>query len=134
MGRQPKRVRVMVVDDSAIVRQQICKLLLTQTDIEVCEECGNGAEAVEKTRCYRPDLVLMDVSMPTMNGIEAAKVIHAENPGIQIVVLSQHDSSGFLKEAFGAGVSGYILKSNAVADLIPEIRRQQRQRTAAEND
>ena len=119
-------LRVLVVDDNESVRRTICQLLQTQVDIEIACEAVNGADAVAKAREHLPDVVLLDVTMPTMNGLEATHILKQEFPSMPIVILSQHDSRGFQWAALAAGVSGYVVKSNAARDLIPELRKIQR--------
>ncbi|HEY3972107.1 MAG TPA: response regulator transcription factor [Candidatus Sulfotelmatobacter sp.] len=118
-----RALRVLVVDDNENVRRTICQLLRSQADIEVVCEAVDGADAVCKVREHLPDVVLLDVTMPTMDGLEAARILKREFPAIAIVVVSQHDSRGFQWAALAAGVSGYVVKSNAGRDLIPELRR-----------
>ena len=101
------RLRVLVVDDNESVRRTICQLLQTQVDIEIACEAVNGADAVAKAREHLPDVVLLDVTMPTMNGLEATHILKQEFPSMPIVILSQHDSRGFQWAALAAGVSGY---------------------------
>ena len=117
---------MLVVDDNESVRRTICQLLQTQVDIEIACEAVNGADAVAKAREHLPDVVLLDVTMPTMNGLEATHILKQEFPLMPIVILSQHDSRGFQWAALAAGVSGYVVKSNAARDLIPELRKIQR--------
>jgi DNA-binding NarL/FixJ family response regulator len=116
-------LRVLVVDDNENVRRAICELLRPQADIEVICEAVDGADAICKAREHLPDVVLLDLTMPTMDGLEAARVLKQEFPSIQIVIVSQHDSRGFQWAALAAGVNGYVVKSNAGRDLIPELRR-----------
>jgi DNA-binding NarL/FixJ family response regulator len=124
-------LRVLVVDDNESVRRSICKLLHSLADVQVIDEAVDGEEAVHKTRQLLPDVLLLDITMPTMNGLEAAHILKKEFPSIHIVVISQHDSRGFQWAALAAGVSGYVVKSNAARDLVPELRRIQRLRTSA---
>ena len=112
-------LRVLVVDDSEIVRRGICQILQSQVDIEVVCEAADGADAVRKVREHRPHVVLMDITMPVMNGFEAARRIKHEFPSTLILVVSQFDSAPFAREAIAAGASTYIVKSNASAELIP---------------
>jgi DNA-binding NarL/FixJ family response regulator len=126
-----RTLRVLVVDDNESVRRTIHQLLQSQTDIEIACEAVNGADAVAKAREHLPDVVLLDVTMPTMNGLEATHIIKQEFPSMPIVILSQHDSRGFQWAALAAGVSGYVVKSNAARDLIPELRKIQRARQSA---
>jgi two-component system, NarL family, response regulator NreC len=116
-------LRVLMVDDNESIRRSMCQLLQSQADIEVICEAVDGDEAIKKTREHRPDVVLMDVTMPKMNGLEAAEVLKQEFPSIPIIIVSQHESRGFKWAAIAAGVSGYVLKSDAARDLIPELRK-----------
>ena len=119
-------LRVLVVDDNETVRRTRCELLRSQADIEVTCEAADGADAVAKAREHSPDVILLDVTMPTMNGLEAARILKQEFPSMHIVIVSQHDSRGFQWAALAAGVSGYVVKSNVARDLIPELRKIQR--------
>jgi DNA-binding NarL/FixJ family response regulator len=116
-------LRVLVVDDSKLVRRAICQILQSQVDIEVVCEAADGADAVRKVREHRPHVVLMDITMPVMNGFEAARRIKHEFPSTLILVVSQFDSAPFAREAIAAGASAYIVKSNASAELIPTLRK-----------
>ena len=124
-------LRVLVVDDNESVRRSICQILRLQADIEVVCEAADGADAIRKIREYDPDVVLLDITMPTMNGLEVAETIKTEFPSVQVLVVSQHDSRGFQWAALAAGVSGYVNKSNVGRDLIPELRRIQGLRRSA---
>jgi DNA-binding NarL/FixJ family response regulator len=119
------------VDDNESVRRGICQVLQSQADIEVICEAVDGVDAVAKAREHLPDVVLLDITMPNMNGLEVAQVLKQEIPSIQIIIVSQHDSRGFKWAALAAGVSGYVVKSNAARDLIPELRRIQATRLSA---
>jgi len=127
----PHTLRVLVVDDNESVRRSICQLLESQADIEVACEAVDGADAVIKAREHLPDVVLLDVTMPKMNGLEAAQVFKQEFPTMHIIIVSQHDSRGFRWAALAAGVSGYVVKSNAATELIPELRKIQHTRLPA---
>ena len=116
-------LRVLVVDDSEIVRRGIRQILQLQADIEVVCEAADGADAVRKVREHRPHVVLMDITMPVMNGFEAARRIKREFPATLILVVSQFDSAPFAREAIAAGASGYVVKSNASTELIPMLRK-----------
>jgi DNA-binding NarL/FixJ family response regulator len=116
-------LRVVVVDDSEVVRRGICQILLSQADIEVICEAADGADGVQKALENEPDVVLMDLTMPVMNGLEATRLIRRELPSALILVVSHYDSAPFEREALAAGASGYVVKSNAVRDLIPALRK-----------
>lgn len=116
-------LRLLVADDNENVRRTLRKLLSSEADFEVVCEAINGAEAVSKATEYRPDVVLLDITMPTMDGLEAARILKRELPSIQIIIVSQHDSRGFKWSALAAGVNGYVVKGDAARDLIPELRR-----------
>ena len=115
-------IRIMVVDDDEMVRRSTCGLLKSYPDIEVVCEGADGAEAVTKARGYRPDVILMDIRMPTMNGLEATRIIKLEIPSIQIVVVSGQDA---LREALSAGASGYVMKTEVAERLVTELRKVQ---------
>ena len=115
-------LRVLVVDDNQSIRSAIRQLLQTQVDIEVIGEAADGTDAIRKMQTYRPDVILMDAAMPTMNGFDAVRRIKKESPSTQVLMLSQFDSDAFTREALAVGASGYILKSNASKQLIPALR------------
>ena len=119
-------LRILVVDDNERGRRTICQLLASQTDIEVTCEAVDGADAVARARECVPDVVLLDVTMPIMNGLEAAQILKQEFPWMHTIIISQHDSRGFQWAALAAGASGYVVKRNAARDLIPALRKIQR--------
>lgn len=115
----PKRcLRVLVAEDHEAVRRNLCAFLRME-GIDVVCEAVDGAEAVAKAREFRPDVVLLDIVMPTMNGFIAARLISEEFPSTRIIVVSQHDSPAFVREALKAGATGYVIKANATRDLLP---------------
>lgn len=126
-----RRLRVLVVDDNESVRRSISQILRSQADIEVVSEAVDGADAVRKIGEHQPDVVLLDITMPGMNGLEVAETIKVEFPSVHVLIVSQHDSRGFQWAALAAGVSGYIIKSNVGRDLVPELRRIQSLRRSA---
>jgi YesN/AraC family two-component response regulator len=126
-----RTLRVLVVDDNETVRRTICQILRSEADFEVVWEAVDGEDAVRKIREHKPDVVLLDITMPAMNGLEVAEIIKTESPSVQVLIVSQHDSRGFQWAALAAGVSGYVNKSNVGKDLIPELRRIQCLRQSA---
>jgi NarL family two-component system response regulator LiaR len=115
------RIRVLVVDDQAIVRKGICALLGTERSIEVIGEAGNGVEAVARAEALRPDVILMDLVMPEMNGIEATRRITAAQPGARILVLTSFAADDQVFPAIQAGALGYLLKDSSPVELVQAI-------------
>jgi DNA-binding NarL/FixJ family response regulator len=115
--------RVLLVEDHTLVRMGIRALLSSAgKEVEVVGEAGNGRDAVELCRTLNPDLVLMDVAMPELNGIEAARQILGQQPEVRIIMLSMHATRQHIFESLKAGVRGYVLKDAAFADLLVAIR------------
>lgn len=117
-----KKIRVLIADDHRVVREGLSSILRSRDDIEVVAEAENGLEAVEKARKYEPDVVLMDISMPRMNGVEAARLIKKEFPRIGIVVLTMFEEEEYIFDMIKAGATGYILKDSDSAQIIRSIR------------
>jgi two-component system response regulator NreC len=115
-------VRVLIVDDHAVVRSGLKLLLDAEADIEVVGEAGNLQEAVFRTRSLKPDVVLMDVVMPGGSGIEATRAVLKEHPDTRVLVLSMQDDPHYVREAFGVGASGYVLKEAADEEVVGAIR------------
>jgi DNA-binding NarL/FixJ family response regulator len=118
----PLKTRILVADDFPIVRSGLRKVLNAAPDLEVVAEAEDGAEAVEKAIAEDVHLVILDVSMPRMTGIQAAAELHKRKPEIRVLILSMHDNEQFLFEALKAGASGYVLKSGADRDIIDAAR------------
>jgi DNA-binding NarL/FixJ family response regulator len=121
--------RILVADDHEIVRRGICSLLSNRSGWELCAEAGNGREAVEKAKELRPDLVILDLHMPSLNGLEAARQILRDNPQQRILVLTITDSEQMAQELLRVGAKGYVLKSDAATDLINAVEALQLNRT-----
>ena len=116
------RVKILLADDHALVRQGLKLILSAHADLEVVGEAANGREAVELAEKLRPDIVLMDVQMPELNGIEAARKMVAANPRIRILALSMHKEAVYVREILKAGARGYILKDAIDTELLTAIR------------
>jgi DNA-binding NarL/FixJ family response regulator len=122
-GEAPKAARLLVVDDHAFMRVAIGAILgRGDAPVEVVGEAGDGEEAVTRCRELRPDLVLMDISMPKMDGLEATRRIKAEFPETGVLVLTSHDDHKLLMEAVKAGAAGYVLKGDAPAHVLDAVR------------
>jgi DNA-binding NarL/FixJ family response regulator len=113
--------RIVLADDHPLVRQSL-RRLLEREGLSVVGEAGDGQEAVDLARRYRPQLAILDLAMPRMNGIEAARRIRAEVAQTRIILLSVHDEGPYVRAALEAGASAYVLKSQAVGDLLAAIR------------
>ena len=116
------KVRVLIVDDHAVVRSGLKLLLDAEDDIEVVGEAGNLQEAVFRTRSLKPDVVLMDVVMPGGSGIEATTAVLKEHPDARVLVLSMQDDPHYVREAFGVGARGYVLKEAADEEVVGAVR------------
>ncbi len=114
--------RILVVDDHAVLREGICALLAHHSDISVVGEASNGVEALERVVELDPDIVLMDVSMPVMDGLEATRQIKARFPDTRILVLTQYENKEYVVPLLQAGASGYILKKAGGAELVNALR------------
>jgi len=114
-------VRVLVVDDHTIVRQGLARLLEEQADIKVVGEAVNGRKAIDLAKELKPDVVVMDIAMPRMNGIEAAKRIRKHLPKTKILILSMYSHEHYIHELLESGVSGYLLKDSSGRDIIRAI-------------
>jgi len=117
-----QKIRVLVVDDHTIVRDGICALLALAGDIEVVGEAANGSEALKKVRELTPDVVLMDIAMPIMGGLEATRRICKEFPGTKVLVLTQYDDKEYVFPVIEAGACGFISKLAASSELTSGIR------------
>jgi len=114
-------VRILVVDDHPVVRRGIRTLLGSRAEWEIVDEAQDGIEAVEKANHLKPDVILLDVSMPRMDGLEACRRIRKNVPQSEILIVTQHDSPQMMREALEAGARGYVVKSNAARDLLAAV-------------
>ncbi len=115
------KIRLLLADDHAILRSGLVRLLGEEADMEVVGEAENGREAVQKVQELHPDIVLMDIGMPIMNGMEATKQIKKRDQDVKILVLTMHDNEEYLFQVLQAGASGYVLKKAADSDLVNAI-------------
>jgi len=115
-------IQVLLADDHAVLRAGLRALLNAEEDIEVIGEAENGQQAVDMAHTLQPDVVLMDVTMPGMNGLEATRRIKTTDPGIHVLALTMHDDASYLRDILKAGGSGYVLKEAASDELLSAIR------------
>ena len=116
-------MRILVVDDHELVRRGICSVLTTEPSITLCGEAADGYDAIEKSKTLHPDIIVMDVSMPRLNGLDATREIKRTCPDIEIVIVSQHEAPEMMRQAFNAGACGYVVKSAISADLLAAIAK-----------
>jgi len=117
-----KRIRILLADDHAVVRAGFKMILSAQADMEIVGEAGNGREAVESAEALKPDIVVMDVAMPELNGIEATRRLATSLPHTRVVALSMHKDSVYVREILRAGARGYLLKDSPAGDLVSAVR------------
>ena len=115
-------LRVVLADDHVLVRQSL-KTLLEREGLRVVAEASDGQEAVRQVESMQPDIAILDISMPTLNGIDAAREIGRTAPKVKTILLTQHDEDEYISEALDAGMRGYVLKSQVASDLIEAIRQ-----------
>ena len=115
-------IRILLADDHALVRQGFRMILAAQPDMEIVGEAGNGREAVELAEKLQPDIVIMDVTMPELNGIEATRRITTAAPRARVLALSMHKDSVYVREVLRAGARGYLLKDSGAGDLVTAVR------------
>jgi two-component system response regulator NreC len=118
----PDPIQVLIVDDHAVVRAGIKLLLVREEDMEPVGEAGTGREAIFEARSLKPDVILMDVVMPDGNGLEVIPTLLRERPETKILVLSMQDDPRYVREAFAAGASGYVLKEAADVEVVAAVR------------
>ena len=113
---------VLIVDDSRVVRKALCQLFAGEAEFDVCGEAENGREAIERARQLCPDLIVTDLSMPVMNGIEETHLLQQLMPAVPVIIYTAHSDPYIEKEARAAGASGVISKSEPVANLVETAR------------
>jgi DNA-binding NarL/FixJ family response regulator len=122
--------RILVADDHPIFRFGLCSLLSSHKDWEICGEAVDGREAVEKCKRLKPDLLILDICMPKLNGVDAARQILKNDPAQKILIVTDVNSEQVVQDCLAAGVRGWIFKSDAIDDLTPAVEELQRNKTA----
>ncbi len=120
-ARNPGQVRILVADDHEAVRKGVCAILATRLDIEVCGEAANGQEAIAKAHSLKPDLIILDITMPILNGLDAARVIRLTLPELPILLLTMHEGKHIIEDARKIGIDGFVCKSEASATLLAAV-------------
>ena len=115
-------IRILLADDHAMVRKGFRLILEAQTDMSIVGEAGNGREALEQAEKLHPDVIVMDVAMPELNGIEATRRLAATSPRSRVLALSMHKDSVYVREILRAGARGYLLKDSIDSDLVSAVR------------
>lgn len=121
--------RILIADDHEVVRKGLVALLQQQPDWQVCGEAGEGREAVDKAQQLRPDAIILDIGMPSLNGLEATRQILKTNPHARILILTLHDSDQVVRDVLNAGARGFLLKSDAARDLVAAVEALRRDKT-----
>ena len=115
-------LRILVVDDHDVVRQGVRLILRSRPDWEICGEAENGADALQKEKTQKPDLIILDISMPGQDGLDVAEKLRARDSQAKIVVLTMHESRELASAVQAAGAAGYVIKSHAARDLVKAIQ------------
>jgi DNA-binding NarL/FixJ family response regulator len=116
-----KKIRVLLADDHTVVRQGLRALLESEPDIAVIAEAETGRQAMDLANNLQPDVVIMDIAMPQLNGVEATRQITRETPGVKVLILSSYDDDEYLQQLTEAGARGYLVKQTAAADLVKAV-------------
>src|SRR5579864_3158149 len=122
------KLRILLADDHEIVRRGLCSLLQKHEGWEICGEATDGREAVEKAKQLKPDVVILDVGMPNLNGLDATRQLMQHDPNFKVIVLTITDSDQVIREALDAGARGFVLKSDAARDLVSAVEALQSRR------
>ncbi len=115
------RIRILIADDHQILRESLVVYLAQKATFEVVGEAANGHEALREAIRLLPDVVILDISLPLLNGLDVAAQLKSKAPGIKVVILTMHKNEGFIKKAFQSGVAAYLLKENALEELLKAI-------------
>lgn len=116
------KIKVLIADDHQLFREGIVNLLFAAPDIEVIAQAKDGKEAIEKTKFHKPDVLLIDIGMPVMNGIDATQILKKEKPEVKIIAVSMHSDKQYVKGILKAGADGYLLKNSTYQQLTDAIR------------
>jgi DNA-binding NarL/FixJ family response regulator len=116
-----KTLRILVADDHEVVRLGLVSIITSHPGWEVCAEAENGRVAVDKAKALKPDVAILDIGMPTLNGLEATHQILRDNPRVNVLILTVADADGVVRAALDAGARGFLLKSDAARDLVTAI-------------
>jgi DNA-binding NarL/FixJ family response regulator len=122
MIRPSALIRIVLADDHVAVRQGLKLLIEAQPDMQVVAEASDGSGAVEQARAFKPDVLVMDISMPGVNGLVATRALRAQVPGTAVVILTRHGDDAYLQELLRAGAAGYVLKQSPAAELLQAVR------------
>ncbi len=122
MSSEKKTIRVVLAEDHTIVREGLRALLDVRDDIEVVAEVADGRAAVEAVAREKPDVAVLDLGMPELNGVDATRIIRTDHPGTQVLILSMHSGEEYVRPAIRAGASGYLLKGSGLSDLVAAIQ------------
>ena len=122
-------MRILIADDHEAVRKGVCAILSSRADVEICGEAENGKETIEKANALKPDLIILDITMPVLSGFEAAREIRKTMPTVPILILSMHESNQLIEEAKKIGVQGYVTKTQVGSTLLDAVDTLLRQET-----
>ncbi len=122
------KMRILIADDHEVVRRGLCTLLQAHEGWEICGEAKDGREAVEMTKQMKPDVVILDIGMPNLNGLAATRQLMQQDPHQKIIILTLTDSDQVIRESLDAGARGFVLKSDAARDLVSAVEALQRNR------
>jgi DNA-binding NarL/FixJ family response regulator len=122
-------LRILVADDHEVVRRGLCSLLESQPGWQICGEASDGRDVLNKVAELKPDIIVIDVAMPNLNGLEATRQILKSNPKAKVLVLTLHDSDRLIHEVLTAGASGFVLKSDAARDLVAAVESLRQNKT-----
>lgn len=117
-----EKIRILIADDHPIVRQGLRQTIAGADDIEVVAEAGDGAEALAAVRAIRPRIIVLDIGLPTLDGLQVARAVRDEEIDAKIIFLTVHREESFMQKALGLGAAGYVLKDSAVTDIVAAIR------------